>query len=149
MTPRLYAELIGLAVLLGAFWWYTEHEREIGEQKCRDQVSIALVAQQQEQLKKQVNQAADVIKIEDTYHEAITKPVTDAPVIRVCNDTVRTKSVSSASSASSRSDASPVVRETDTPVVTEWDSAPVIDAGRDADAQVTALQTYIREVCLK
>jgi hypothetical protein len=30
---RLYAELAAVVVLLGAFWWYSAHERAIGEAK--------------------------------------------------------------------------------------------------------------------
>ena len=103
-------------------------------------------------VKQEVKVAADtaaaqvVVKQEGAdYAQEKSKPITHAPVIRLCAPAQPSNSspVLPASTPGPIPDAAPAERAE----VKEVDTGPIIAVGRDADAQVEKLQDYIIKVC--
>lgn len=81
----------------------------------------------------------------DTFKAAKAAPLAQpAPVIRVCPPI---HPMPRPSTAGPLPDVTPAHGSDDQAGSTAWDSAPVVKAGRDADAQIAGLQDYIRNVC--
>lgn len=80
------------------------------------------------------------------YAKALATPVLDPPHVLVCPSAPGpARAVRAAASPGRAPDAAPVVR-TEAP----RDIGPaIVTVGADADAQVIALQAYVRDVCLK
>lgn len=129
------------ALLLGAFLM-----KHIGYRQCVEKERV--VAARQEGIVMAAKLAAAQSEIErlKAYEKAVNTPVTDAPIVRVCKPS-RSGTVLQTGAAQGGTNAAPDVRSEveGTNVIVEWDSAPVIQLGREADAQVTYLQGYIRD----
>jgi hypothetical protein len=146
MMPRLYLELIAAAVLCAGFAFFVHHERQIGVAQCQADTKTALDAQVAQQKLDHDQQTTTVLTIGDTFHETTSAPLSvPAPVVRVCNNQVRRSTMPQASTTTASDH-----EEANSGAANTVDiGTPLVIVGRDADAQVTALQSYITEVCLK
>jgi hypothetical protein len=86
----------------------------------------------------------EIISEVRTYVKKVAVPVTDAPHVLVCNAAPARRPVQPAAGPGPVADAGPAVREAPPRDI----GAPVVTVGRDADALVAGLQTYISRVCL-
>ena len=132
-----------IAVGISVLW--LEHR---GAQNCVASDTRAATAQTTQTATAE-GKAAGEVKVEaNEYHEAVSQPVTGAPVVRVCPAAVapHPREVLPAAAPGPEPDATARVREADQGQ--SWDSTPVVTAGRDADAQVRLLQAYVRDVCI-
>jgi hypothetical protein len=143
---RLYAEIGAALLLVAAFALYTHHERGVGVAQCQADIKTALDAQTALNQTQHEADIKTVTHIGDTYDNATQAPLAaPAPRVRVCNNQVRASSVPEAGAAPSVDHAEASSREADTVDI----GTPLVTIGRDADAQVTALQDYVTGVCLK
>jgi hypothetical protein len=139
-----------ILVLLTAFGWYTLHERQIGARniEAADQrvVNAALIHNQEVETRAKTLTDAAVAQYKATL---AAPPADDAPHL-LCDTTPDRGPVPQDASARGRdhgSAAVPVSRAPDHESSVEHaiDLGPALDKlHQDADAQVTALQTYIR-----
>lgn len=143
---RLYLQIAAALILIAAFAWFIHHERELGAERESAAVNKAVLAAQ-EALRRDFDAKARLSStIGDTYHAAVSVPVLAPPVVHwlrvpaVCADRVpeaaATPGGTHAEAASRAADSIDI-------------GAPLTTVGRDADAQVAALQDYIIQVCLK
>ncbi|HXS14413.1 MAG TPA: hypothetical protein VN734_17070 [Acidobacteriaceae bacterium] len=128
--------------LIAGFAYYTHHERVIGEQKIEALDSKLAAAQAAHVQKVESDANVDVGKAVAQYSAAVSVPLLPAPVL-VCHAAPSgSGAVRSDASAAGSGDGAPGVPAEST---VPFDPAPaVIEDGRDADAQVTLLQAYIR-----
>ena len=132
----LITALIACALLIDH--WHTK-ANEVGTM----QKQVTLLQQQVVSLRTQLD--AEITKnIKDTYETAISVPVPH-PVYRLCPTT----GVSSPPSTPATGDhgPAPLPAAGDAGAPVNWDAGPVIEVGRDADAQVNALRAYIEKEC--
>lgn len=150
---QLEARLIGVAVLLTVlllglvgFGW---HERHVGAGKC---VSADTKAEQKQDIHdaETLQKDADAVKNEGiTYETIISAPAPVGPPVRLCHDTPHPAPVPAAATAGSGSDAPPAVPAASGGDPEAPDIGPDLRANvRQADAQISALQSYVRDVCL-
>lgn len=142
---RLYLELAAATALLGGFLWFRAHEQHLGREKCERAQAAAVWTQA---AKDQVQHNSDlqtIAKLRGDYLDALNRPVTDAPVVRIVRvrDSAGRLHVPSACATAAGADAAPPDRASDTVDI----GAPLVIAGRNADAQIAGLQRYIREIC--
>jgi hypothetical protein len=134
-----YLAAAGLVAVLGAFGWYTYHERSVEHAKdIAAEQRVALVAQAKDAKIEQLEEAS-LTPIENTYHAKIdAAPVADSGI--VCHNTVRPGAVPS--SASNRPGALSAPNSTEGPT---YDPSGAVDTrGRDADAEIVALQGVVK-----
>lgn len=134
-----YAGII--AALLVGFGVFVHHERSIGEQKI-ETADAVLAAKQIELNTEKETHAQDVINTATNVYKntLAAAPAADAPHVFVCDRATGGSAVRPDASAGSSADAG-----THVPEESSVDIGPGLDTvGRDADAQVIALQTYIR-----
>lgn len=131
-----------ITALLIGFGVFVHHERSIGEQKI-ETADAALAAKQIELNTEKETHAQDVINTAtEVYKNTLAAaPAPDAPHVFVCDRaTTGASTVRADASAGSGADAAAHV-----PEESSVDIGPGLDTvGRDADAQVIALQAYIR-----
>lgn len=128
-----------IAVLLACFLWYTVHERRIGEQKVAAEVQhTAMVAAAKDREIEAAAQAASST-IGDTYEKAVSIPaVGDIPGV-LCHRS-GSREVPSPASDSGRVNESP-----DSAAGPGYNpTGAALTIGRNADAQIAALQNEIR-----
>jgi hypothetical protein len=77
-TLREWVYGIAVVAAVSAFWWYTEHERGIGEQDCQDDQTQAL-ARAQASIDKQA--AAENAKLKAQYDASIYQPINYKPAV--------------------------------------------------------------------
>jgi hypothetical protein len=136
-----YAGII--AALLIGFGVFVSHERSIGEQKI-EVADAALAAKQIELNTEKETHAQDVINTAtEVYKNTLAAaPAPDAPHVFVCD---RATAPSGSAVRPGASAGSSVDAGTHVPEESSVDIGPGLDTiGRDADAQVIALQSYIR-----
>jgi hypothetical protein len=75
-TLREWIYGIALVGAVGAFCWYTEHERGIGEQECHDD-QVQAQARAQASIDKQA--AAENAKLKAQYDASIYRPINYKP----------------------------------------------------------------------
>ena len=141
---RLLFEIIGGALLLIAGVAYERHE---GAKGCREADTKA-ASNQAIKVAQQTGAAAEITKQEaQNYVEAISQPIV-APVVRVCVAKANPSAVLHPPSPSPLPDAAPSISQ---PARSDSQGrdigAAVESVGRDADAQVAALQDYVNRVC--
>ena len=146
---RLVGSLALTAALSGGVTWYTVHERGIGAAKCVAE-GVKVVAKNDAKVAGQEAAAAVTGKqIGDTYADAIHQPVV-APVYRVqpqsCSSSAR-QVLPASSPGPAVGGASEHGAENPGQPPATWDSAPVVQAGHDADAQINGLLDYIEREC--
>lgn len=142
---RLLIEVVLGITLITATVFYLEHR---GAQKC---IAADKEAEHKQEVHNAETHGEQVVEVKheaEDFKRATETPITDAPRVRLCP----------------RPSAVPVARtpgpvdheETEhrdanqgVPAAIEWDSTGVVQAGRDADAQITQLEAYIDNVCQK
>lgn len=134
-----------------AFRAFVQHERERGAAEVTAAVEAAVTAERERVRKEEEEKRKTTATIGEVYVDKVTKPVAPAPVVRVCQPAAGSAGrVLPTTRAPELPDATSAVRAEDQGFVTEdWDTTPTVTAGRDADAQVVALQEYITHVCLR
>lgn len=139
---RDWVYLGAFVALLIAFGVYTHHERVIGEQKVEAVDAKLAAAQVQLNKKVEANAQSDIKSSVAQYNASVSAPIASVPVL-VCrsaasgSDTVR----GHAGATGASNGAARVPAESTVP----FNPAPaVINDARDADAQVTLLQSYVR-----
>jgi hypothetical protein len=140
ITPIKGYLMAGTAALaLGAFGWYTVHERNVEHAKdIAAEQRVALVAKAKDAKIEQLEDAA-LVPIENTYHAKIdAAPVADTGL--VCHNPVRPSVVPQA--ADNRPGAPSVPNSTEGPGFDP--SGAISTRGRDADAQIVALQGVVK-----
>lgn len=135
----VYGAII-IALLVG-FGLFIHHEREVGAASLKAADAKAVAAQVAANAKVEANETASLGIAVTTYTKSIAAPVTDVPRI-VCRASSQGGAVSDHGGASGSGHGSPVVPSEST---VPFDPAPGILANdRDADAQVTLLQVYVK-----
>jgi hypothetical protein len=134
--------------LLGGFGWYTYHERQIGAQKIELADKKVADAQAQHVKDVQALASAQEKKIESSYNEAYSKPVTDAPVARLCHIPSSRRPVPAATAGNTSPASAADSGATDPSGVTVGPDIgiPLVEIGRHADAEITALQAEVAEL---
>jgi hypothetical protein len=144
---RLLFEILAVGLALVAGVAYERHE---GAKGC-EQADTKAATTQALKVAGEAGAATEIVKHEEqNYVEAITRPVVDAPVVRVCPaaPTPHPSAVLRATSAATVDHAAPEVPAAIAPNPPGRDiGAPVESVGHDADAQVAALQDYVKRVC--
>ena len=139
-VEKLAIEVFAVLLIVVGFTFYERHK---GAQAC--------ITANKEAVQIQKTHNADVLKydgsliaaIEDSYHAAKSAPIL-LPPVRLCDTAPR--ALSRTAAAAVRPDDRPGLPRRLAPVD---DPGPLsIALGRDADAQVSALQAYITRVCL-
>lgn len=149
MTPALTERLIWAAVVVVALFLGIAYERHQGAQHCVEADTKAAAAQAVS-VAHSSGQAEEKVKEESTTYAHATEHPASGPVYRVQPAAVpaHTCPVLPASAPAGRADAAaPVPEPHPEPSPATWDSSGVVTDGRDADAQIAALQSYIRDVC--
>jgi hypothetical protein len=153
ISRRLIAELVVAVVLLVAFVWYRQHLIDEGEARVKAADARVAAARKEANALREAQLQTVVAQEKTDYVEKITAPVDHPVAVRLCHDDSGSRrAVSAAAASGPAADAAPAVR-----AEPPRDSAagPGPDIGNDlirndrqADAQVVALQDYIRNVCL-
>ena len=151
ISGRLAAELAVAVVLFVAFLWYRQHLIDEGEARVKAADARVAAARKEANALREAQLQTVVAQEKSDYVEKITAPVDHPVAVRLCHDdTGSRRAVSEAAATRPAPDAAPEVR-TEPP----RDSRTGPDIGDDlvrndrkADAQVAALQDYIRNVCL-
>jgi hypothetical protein len=141
---RTLLEIAAAIVFIGATVWYLEHR---GAERC---LAADVAAVQKQEVKNAEIHGAEVVEVKheaEEFKRETAVPITDAPIVRVCPQPARAKPATSAPGPLDHGAA--VVREENpgVPATSEWDSTGVVQAGRDADRQIEALERYITDVC--
>lgn len=138
---RDWVYLGAIVALLITFGVYTHHERAIGEHKIEAVDAKLAAAQRQHNQKVEDNAQSDIGASVAQYNVSVGGPLAPVPVL-VCNRAPGPAAVRDHAGAPAASDGrASVPAESTVP----FDPAPaVINDARDADAQVTLLQSYIR-----
>ena len=132
-----------ILVCSGGFLWYSAHERNIGkaEIKVADQKAV----QRQAQLDNEVEVRANVLvtKALIDYKATVDTPISTPSIpILVCRQSRSSSPVPPNGSTPAGSNGSTAIPEEST---VPFNPAPaVIQDGRDADAQITLLQDYVK-----
>lgn len=148
----LEAKLIGIAgiltialVTLLGFGW---HERGVGAQKCETADVKATQAQDQKDAQTLQKQQGAVQTEGITYEQIVAAPPPVGPPVRLCHDTLHPAPVPAAASTGRTANGAPAV-PAEAGGDSQRDLGPDLRANaRKADAQITGLQAYIRDVCL-
>jgi hypothetical protein len=151
ISRRLVAELVVAVVLLVAFVWYRQHLIDEGEARVKAADARVAAARKEANALREAQLQTVVTQEKSDYVEKITAPVDHPVAVRLCHDdTGSRRAVSEAAASRPPADAAPAVR-----AEPPQNSGPGPDIGNDlirndrqADAQVAALQDYIRNVCL-
>lgn len=149
MSIRLILEIIAALALAGGVWWYTDHERSQGAQQCLADDAKAVAKQAAKDAQILTDKLAEVKRETETYHEQ-TNTVVTAPVVRVCVARSRTdvqKTTATGPIGNEKTDLR--TGDEELPTVIDWPTQPIVQISHNADAQVTALEDYINNVCLK
>lgn len=146
MTARLYLEIAAALVLCIGAGLFVHHERSIGAEHESAAVNSAVLAAQEAMQRDFDAKAKTVSTIGDHFNATVSVPVLDPPVVKwlrvptVCADHVPQAPVTT---GKTHADAASGAEDPPNP-------GPLLTTvGRDADAQVQALQDYITQVCLQ
>lgn len=134
----IYAGII--AALLALFGVYTVHERHIGEQKIETADARVVSAEKARDQAIQATALSEINVSVQKYQAAVTAPTVSVPSI-VCHAALSGAVSGAAGSPGTGHDSSDVSESTGP----DFDPAQhVLEVGRQADAQVTLLQDYVR-----
>lgn len=134
----IYAGII--AALLGLFGWYTVHERNIGKADVVAVDNKAAAKQVAHNVVVESTALETINVIAQKYSASIASPIADSPHVIVRYVTRPAGAVPAAAGSACSAPSTADVSATDT-----TDIGPGLDtAGRDADAEVIALQAIIR-----
>lgn len=143
---RLYLEIVAAGALCIGAVLFVRHERSVGAQHESAAVNKAVLAAQEDMQRDFDAKAKTSSTIGDTYHAALSVPVPNPPIVHwlrvptVCADHVPQ---APATTGKTHADAASGAEDPPNP-------GPLLTTvGRDADAQVQALQDYITQVCLQ
>jgi hypothetical protein len=127
--------------LIGAFAYYTHHERVVGAQKVVAANVVAAQKQAAAVAKVESSAKAEIQSATQAYASAVAAASLPAPSL-VCHSTAASRSVPGHAGPSSGGNGiSSVPAESSVP----FDPAPgVLDNDKQADSQVRLLQSYIR-----
>jgi hypothetical protein len=140
-------EIILGAVVLGliAFIAWSFWERHEGSVSCIDADKVAVATQEAHNAAILVNQQQTIAQEKKAYEDALLQPVA-APVVRLC---IPAGTLPQTIHAAPGAHAAPAL-PAGGPINPVPDvGRPLMQQGHDADAQVIALQDYIKNVCLK
>ena len=141
---KVYLGAILILIILIAFGWYTHHERAVQAAKDAAVDQKAIVLQEQRDTALQTTAALSTSIANGEYTREIQVPIADAPVpVGLCHTARGSSAVPNpASSDSGRATASVSGTEDagSTAQLQQFADAAV-EIARDADAQVTALQS--------
>jgi hypothetical protein len=142
---RLLIEIVaGILAIVG----FAFFERHRGAADCVADNKEAVHSQDVHNAEVHGEQSAIVQNEAKEFKDETSRPIVDAPVVRVC-PRARTMPAPSSAAPVDHGDASLRGGNQEVPTVVDWDSRPVVRAGRDADAQIKQLQDYITNVCQK
>lgn len=143
VSPWLIEILLAMLLLFG----FALFERYEGGKSCRTADAQASVQQEAHNAALQAQGTTTIFQEVHDYHEAIAAPIAHPVQLRVCP---RTHEVLPASTPGSGSDEASASGAADHGQAVPSESiGPELQAvGRDGDAQIAALQDYIRKVCL-
>jgi hypothetical protein len=154
MFPNKLAAIgICIVVAVGAVVLFALLERHWGAQSCVNADTKAGLQQEEKQVETHAAQTVEVAQEASDYDKALSDPVAIRIPVLVCAPPVAPHSnrVQETSSAASQSDAA-----AEHPAADPGAAVPgvaigpgLLEVGKDADAQITALQTYITRVCQK
>src|SRR5438132_11877704 len=142
LEERLVWALLVIVVVLGFSW----HERRIGAAGCLQNVQKTNAAAEVKEEKQHSTDVGTVQKEGTTYAVQIAAPVLRAPIIRLCPD-LHVPPLQGAAAPGSEAHQDAADRGADSGEPPTWDSTPVVQAGRDANAHIAGLQDYILKVC--
>lgn len=147
MTAVAYAKVIGAAVLALSLFLAGYHFGGLAPKLACVQAQVKTEALAQA---KRTKDTATVAEEAKTY-DAATDPVQPlpAPVVRVCRAPPAPAAVPNAAASGFRAhEATPLPAAAPRDPLPGPDiGRPVVQAGRDADAQIAGLQDYIAKVC--
>ena len=132
-----------LAVVIVGWTWY---ERHAGAAGCLQGVKASNAAAEVKEEKQHSADTATVQREGVTYAVQIAAPIIAAPRIRLCPE-LHVAPLQASAAPGSEPDAKAADRGEDPQRATTWDSTPVVQAGRDANAQIAGLEDYILKVC--
>lgn len=144
---RLLLEIAAGLLVIATFFWFRHHEQQIGVERERSAVNRAVLDAQEAARVEYEKKATVASSIGDRYEAEIAKPVA-APVVRIVrvrDPAICPGQVSSPATTARKPDAEAREREEAAPDI----GVGVVTVGRDADAQIRALQAYVAEVCVK
>jgi hypothetical protein len=142
---RLIGALVTLVAIIGILAYF-EHR---GAEKCVAENNVQVAQQTAHKATVEAVDAVLVAQQKKVYDEAVDRPLVRPIALSLCS--TATPVVPAAPAARPKPDAAPtspaVHRE---PVVPGATIGPGLQrTGQQADAQIVALQSYIRDVCLK
>ena len=119
--------------------------RHHATQACEAKDTAAAVKQESKVAAEVAAAIPEVKREAEQLHETTSHPVTDAPHVRVCPaaKSPHPSEVLPAPTPGPEPDAAASLRIEDSPDI----GAPLVTVGRDADAQIAALQSYVERVC--
>ena len=132
-----------LAVVIVGWTWYEQHAGAAG---CLQSVQKTNAATE---VKEEKQHSADTETVHHegaTYALQIAAPILPAPIIRLCPE-LHVAPLQASAAPGPEPDAKAADRGEDPQRATTWDSTPVVQAGRDANAQIAGLEDYILKVC--
>lgn len=145
LEERLLWVALVLFVIIGFGW----HERGIGTAKCVAADTKA-EAKQDEKDAQTLQKQQDAVTTEGTTYDAIiAAPPPVGPPVRLCHDAPHPAPVPAAPAARPGPDGGAAVPAASGGDPQAPDIGPDLRANtRQADAQVSALQAYVRDVCI-
>ena len=142
LANRTLAEVVSALLLILGFALYERHQ---GALRCERADSAAVASQEAHNAAIAQSQAQAIAKEAKTYADTLLQPY-PAPVVRLC---LPASAVPKAAPAAPGHHASPALPGSAQPDFVPGPNIgqPLYALTRQADAQVKALQAYIREVC--
>jgi hypothetical protein len=142
---RTLIEIVAGILLFVAFVAYERHR---GAEQCIADNKAAVHEQDVHNAQVHGGQVVEVKREAEEYKNEIARPVAPAPVVRLC-PRPRTVPATSPAGPVDHDEAEHRKPDPELPAVAEWNSEPVVRAGRDADAQIKVLEEYINNGCQK
>lgn len=141
LETTLICVIVFILITVG-FAFYFEHR---GAVECKAADTAAVTKQEAHTQAQETAATVELTKEDTTYHAALAAPALPSPAI-ACVRVTNNRPVLPTPATASRPDASADLPKADS---ASFDPTPKLTpVGRDADAQVIALQAYITNVCL-
>lgn len=141
---RLTLEIVAALFLVWGTVLYLEHR---GAAACREADAVAVTRQEARNAAQAADDTQLIHEEAQAYAQTLSAPdPIDVPDVRLCH--YPAAAVPQAAPARPGAPAAAANGATNPPVAEPDLGPPLVKLGRNADAQVRALQAYIREVCL-
>lgn len=147
---RLIVEAVALALIALGVGLYLHHVKMTGAKECLQANAVAVGKQRTADALVYGEKVKVVNEEKAKYEQDLLSPVTNMPVYRIMR--VEGSCVSmplTAAATQGNHGGAPIRSSNSGQPPTTWSSAPLVQAGKDADAQVTVLEDYVRRVCLQ